>query len=335
MLSYYLIYTKTHTMKINIVLFGLLGLLFLTYGCESDLKVEAPSLEIHDYSVVKIDEGHGDTIRRVVFQMKEDANIISFFSGQFGSDYKYKEGKINHLEKLEFSFETSSGYGAQDPLSQFSVLASPDFSGNYQIDSIYKATWIDITDRFDFSQLTTDNKDFTANGVVSIGDLLAEHQSLNLAFRYFTPNQRTHGVYAAIRIQNWLLNGESILFGRSELPLSWGLLEQGNLRAGRNALSASTITLRGNHGAMNSKDPEVIGWLEAETEAWVISQKINYKTDLGRDTPTPIKAFGDPKMTTFSFDYKEAGTYEVVFIASNATIEGQKQIEKRLTITIP
>lgn len=322
-------------MKKNILYILLSSIALLNYSCENELAIDNPKLDIHGYSVVKIDQGQGDTLRRVIFDLNEQADIISFFSGENGSEYEYKDGKIDNLQQLDFSFETSCGYGQQAPLSQFSVLISPDFSGTFHIDSIAKANWIDITTQYDFSKLTNKNKDYEPNGIASLGELLKQHGSLHIAFKYKTPNQYTHGIYAAIRIQNWELQSQSALFGTNSFPVEWGLLEHGNLRAGRNSLSASTITLRGNHGNFNSTDPQTISWLESETEAWVISQRINYKTDLGRDTPTPIKAFGDPSLTKFTFDYKKPGTYQVVFLANNSTIEGQKKIIKEITIQVP
>lgn len=322
-------------MKANKLYIILFFLALLNYSCENELAVDAPKFNINGYTVTKIDEGHGDTIRRVTFDISENANIISFFSGQYGSEFKYKDGKVDNLRTLDFNFETSCGYGEQAPLSQFSVLASPDFSGSIHIDSVQKAQWIDITHLFDFSKLTNQNKNYEPNGIAHLASLLKEHSNLHLAFKYKTPNQFTNGIYAAIRIQNWQLLAESEMFGQSILPVEWSLLEHGNVRAGRNSLSASTITLRGNHGDFNSTNPQVISWLEDETEAWVISKQINYTTDLGRDTPIPVKAFGDPSLNNFTFDYKEAGNYHVVFLANNSTIQGQEKIIKEMIIQVP
>lgn len=67
---------------------------------------------------------------------------------------------------------------------------------------------------------------------------------------------------------------ETNLFGQAEVNLDLGLVEIGNYRSGRNSISSSTITLRGNHGNFSTTNEQEIEWLKATTEAWVISQKI-------------------------------------------------------------
>ncbi|MBD0833666.1 DUF5017 domain-containing protein [Aestuariibaculum sediminum] len=318
----------------------LLNILFIclvasiNLSCEDEYVIDEPKFKIKNYKVEDVDTGDG-IVKKVTFNFDEEADIISFYSGEEGAEFKYREGKVASIESVDFSFASRCGYGEQDPLSQFSVVASPDFNGNYNEENIHAATWIDITDRFDFSMLTVDNTNYDSSGQVDLQDLMDTYGSFYLAFRYITPNQFENGIYAAIRLQGWRMYSETDLFGLAEVDLDWGLVEIGNYRSGRNVISSSTITLRGNHGSFTTINEEEIAWLTDETEAWVISQKFEKKMDLGADSSLPIKGVGDAKLTSFVHEYSDSGEYEVTFLAANANIENYKKIYKTITVVIP
>lgn len=317
-----------------------LNLLFVCFSialytsCQDEYEIEEPILSISGYTIEEVDTGEG-IVKRVTFNFEEESDIISFYSGEEGAEFKYKDGKVARIESLDFSFMSRCGFGDQDPLSQFSVVVSPDFNGTYDQENIHSATWIDITDRFDFTKLSVTNANYNPSGIVSLQDLMDTYRSFHLAFRYITPNQYENGVYAAIRLQQWKLMSETNLFGQAEVNLDLGLVEIGNYRSGRNSISSSTITLRGNHGNFSTTNEQEIEWLKATTEAWVISQKIEKEIDLGIDTSLPIKGVGDPKMFSFVHEYKEPGEYEVTFLAANANIHNYKKTYQTLKITIP
>lgn len=307
---------------------------FLSISCENELLIDTPKLEITNYTVEDIDDGSGGIIKKVTFNFDENADVISFYSGEFGSQYEYREEKKSNLQKLDFSFSTNCTFGVQDPLKQFFVMASTDFNGTYDSQSIHNATWIDVTNRFTIPPITSSSTVYTPSGSANLIDLFGKNNTIYIALKYYTPNQFTNGVYTAVRVQNWQLNSETDLFGTAVLPLDFSLVEYGNIRgSGRNSIGATTITLRGNNGSFTNTADKV--WLEAETEAWVISKPFTKTIDLGADKAIPIKGVSDSSMKSFSFEYQKSGEYDVVFVATNASIEGQEKIYKTMHIVIP
>lgn len=303
-------------------------------ACEDSMEVVTPKLEITGYTTDTIQETD-TTYYSVTFQLDEDADIISFYSGEFGSDYDYKDGHVAHLTDMDFSFAMNCNYGTQNPATQFSVLASPDFTGTLDSASIYDATWINITDRFTLANLIIGDTEYHSSGIGNLTDLFDSTGHFYVALRYHTPNQLVNGVYAAVRLKDWKLIAESDVYGSTEQSISWGLKEFGNLSSGRNSITSSLITLRGNTGSLTSTDPAVISKLTAETEAWVISNKLSKDTDLGPDLALPIKAVGDPNLKSFTQYYAKPGVYKVAFMASNVNVTDEKKIYKEYTISIP
>ena len=82
----------------------------------------------------------------------------------------------------------------------------------------------------------------------------------------------------------------------------------------------------GNNGA-NSDKP---------CEAWAVSKAfeldaINY----GNDKAIFIKRIVDPQVTTYQYNYTEAGNYEVVFVATNIAGDEIKEVIRTIQVIIP
>ena len=71
------------------------------------------------------------------------------------------------------------------------------------------------------------------------------------------------------------------------------------------------------------------------TEHWAVSKAIALdKVDLGRDWAAAIKGMYNPVVTVHKYTYDKAGNYKAVFVASNNSLEDQKQVVKEISLTI-
>ncbi|MDD6150990.1 MAG: hypothetical protein PUB45_01470, partial [Bacteroidales bacterium] len=110
------------------------------------------------------------------------------------------------------------------------------------------------------------------------------------------------------------------------------------ISSGRNSISATTITLRGNMGYNNgSPTEEKRPQVERQTEAWVISSKFSAsEVDLGADKATVVKKFGDPSISSYTYTYDKPGEYDAVFMFSNVNEKNEnKVVYKTVHVSIP
>lgn len=336
-------------MKRVLNIYFIIACMFLQ-SCENNFEINEPEFNLVNY---QIEESTGKKevyengelvgivdipVYKVTFNFDESADVISIYPGDIGGEFSYKSGRIAKRTSFDFSFDTNVFFGTQDPTTQFFVMASPDYNGAGDLESIHNATWIDITNMFEIPERLPTNSEYYPSGSVNLHEMLEEKGALSLAFKYMVNDQLTFGEYAAIRIRNWkLLSKFEFVEEEQNLDLKWTLTESEGIKNGRNSISSSTITLRGNAGYNNGKPTEANRpWVEMQTEAWVISDKFSAgNVNLGADKATPIKIFGDPTLKSYTYTYTKAGEYDVVFMLSNVNVESEKKIYKTVHISIP
>ena len=76
-------------------------------------------------------------------------------------------------------------------------------------------------------------------------------------------------------------------------------------------------------------------WNDPETEVWAVSKPIyNDQVDMGPDLARAIKSTSDTKMEEYTYSYDLPGEYTAVFVAKNATIDGEKEVVREVNLTI-
>ena len=319
-------------------------------SCEDNFEINKPEFNFVDYQITEstaqkavyengVMTGYVNVpVYKVTFNFEESADVISIYPGDIGGEFSYNTGRVAKRTSFDFSFDTNVYFGTQDPKTQFFVMASPDYDGTGDIESIHNATWIDITNMFEIPDRLSTSSEYISTGSVNLLELLEEHGSLSLAFKYIVNNQLEFGEYAAIRIKNWnLFSKFEFVDEDQKLDLNWTLTEGEGVKNGRNSIGANLITLRGNTGYNGGKPTEANKpGVEMKTEAWVISDKFNAgNIDFGADKATVIKVFGDPTLKSYTYTYDKPGEYDVVFMLSNVNVENEKKIYKTVHVSIP
>lgn len=253
----------------------------------------------------------------VKFDIKGNADIVTFWSGEDGFNYDNKERTVLTGGKIEMSFTSRVEFGRQERNLQ--VYLSNDFSGGYNPTEIEKAKWIDITDRFTYATSTT----VFPSGVKDISDLLQPSKPFYIGFKYDgqpvvgNNTQRTWTVNA-LSITN-TFPGNKVVQLLNQATAGYLFIDILNPTNFWN-FNGSALIFR-----PSSATTESLDWA---ITAPVIADRTNPDVGLG------IKSFADNTLTSYEYVYNSPGTYKVVFVVSNATVKGQEKSVKELTITI-
>lgn len=263
----------------------------------------------------------GETVR---FDLSGNPDIISFYSGEIGNDYDSINGRVMPAE-LNMQFQSQILDGAQE--DQFSVNASTDFSGDYTVEGVTAATWIDITGRFRIAT-PADNRLAVASGTVDISDLLVPGKPIYIGFHYINRPNAVYGRYNLWRFSSFQLlavTPVATVTLASQSTAAWSIVLDGPWESGRVASTSSSFTFRGN-----------ISNTEVYQEAWGISRafEAGSTVDMGPDRAVAIKAVPDLPRTLYEHVYTQPGQYKATFIAANQNAFDRKEIIKQINITV-
>lgn len=293
---------------------NILALCFLLGACAKDPIVEEPKLTV----ALSGDEIAAGT--PVTFKISSDASLLTFYSGEVGSDYEFKDGRVVPKGEVSLSFSNSVNFGSQP--NQFSVLASSDFNGNFTIENVKAATWTNITDRFTLATNAT-----LRSTSADLSDLVVDGKPLYISFRYITEPQAANGAGRTWTVRNFQLNSNTsigLVQLSGQADAGFQLVNEGDIDPNRSSVTGTAVTLRGNN--VNK---------EIRTETWAISKPFSAgEANLGPDKGMPVKGYLEPSVTELAYTYAEPGTYKASFVAANSTVYGSKQVIKTIEVVV-
>lgn len=318
---------------------GALAILGAVSSCSKELKIDSPDFSV---SVLNKTVKKGDTVN---FNLTGNADIITFYSGEFGNDYAYvNRDSIIDIRELNLSFQNQvRGQGGTEPLcqdDQFHVLVTNnlDLAGATKEDSVQRiknAVWKDLTNKFTWSPLNClSTNPYISSGTANIVDSIVKNKTTYLAFRYTNrPNNNQTGKSAIWRFQ--ALNLTSVTESGSTSLMTQGnagwkpVYEGGTAAWGTNPVpfdvstTSYAVTMRGLRTATETNQMWCL------SNSFIITDK-----NIGRNPGVGIKSLIDIPLTSYKYIYKKAGTYNVVFIATNANKDGTKENIQRLQIIV-
>ncbi|QBQ40650.1 DUF5017 domain-containing protein [Sphingobacterium psychroaquaticum] len=306
-------------------------------SCSKELKTLAPDFDVQ---VLQSTAKVGQPIQ---FDFVGDANIITFYSGEFGNDYHYADkDSIIALEKLNLSFQNQvRGQGGTAPFcqaDQFHVLISSDLdltgvAAEDQLDKIKQAKWVDLTTKYAWSPLNCSSTNpYIAAGVHNIAEHITKNKRNYIAFRYTNrPNTMENGKSAIWRFQALTLSavtplGTTVLM--TQANAGWKPVYEGGIAA----WMANAFDLSASSSAVTMRGPLTT---TGTYEMWCVSNPfVITDTNLGHNPGVAVKAYIDKPIRSYSYIYKKPGTYEVVFIATNANKDGRSEILRKVQVTV-
>lgn len=271
-------------------------------------KVTMPDFEV---STTSLSYKAGDT---VTFNFTGNPDNITFFSGEPGHNYEYRE-RTSIDNDLQVNFSTLVQFG--QIRQNLQLMVSSDFNGKADTTSVKTATWTDISNLATFST-GTDN---TPSGTIDLKPYTAPGKLTYVAFRYTDykkPQGQNRWVVRTFNANN--ISPEGIV-----TPLA--VMATGGWQAVNFKNAAFVWSITSAQLLMPSSTATA-----DDNEDWVISKGFDPYTVLP-DMGQALKNISTV-LPAYQYVYKQPGTYKIVFEASNVRYNGEARTKKEITITI-
>lgn len=327
-------------MKTKYLLIGIGVMVIGTLLSCSDRLGEVKQPEF-DVSVEKTTFEVGEEI---VFKFTGTPSIISFYSGEPGNNYLYKdEGRLIQIADsgatMSFSSQLANAVTSSQT-DQLSLFYSTDYDGGGNYASVQAANWTDISEMFKLAKGTTS----VASGVGDISSFFTGTRPVYIGFRYTTKPQNANKKANPCYITNFVVQSKidpvdgSAVTITDQAHAGFRIIDQYPENApSQSSVNLTRITFVGNayrqpaDSLYNEEDP----WNDPQTETWAISKPIYKDTvRLAKDWASAIKGINVDEMKTYTYTYNTPGSYKAYFIASNSTIDDIQYTVKEVSITI-
>lgn len=291
-------------------------LILAVYACKKDTPDE-PTFSV---STAKAEYNVADSVE---FQINGYADVIGFYSGEAGKEYRYRNRLESNEGKLHLNISTRVLYGAQT--NNLSLLYSTDFDNMYTPEGIAAATWTDITNRFTYSTAAAGGLGvITPSADVDLSDLPVSGKPIYFAWRWVGQASSS----AATGGRTWRIHAFNL-----------------TNKTATAAIPVATVTSAGwlaidvknpvNKWTIQAADPSLYfapASTTLESEDWAVS-KVLFPNKVSPDVSINVKAYTD-KMKNYKYKFSQPGTYTVTFIAKNGLNGNVKETIKELTITV-
>lgn len=264
---------------------------------------------------------------QVLFHISGNPDQLTFFSGEEGHKYIYRERTkaIPQAVTLEFASNRRYGTDAQQPNS-LRLLVSQQFAGVYQPDAIKESDWTDITAAFTLSGIQANDATYVSSGQVDLSKLSTLGFNLDAnAFIYFAFKYR--GTTGSTQPRWWInqfsLNTETTAgvilpianlqtaawtsIGLENSPVPW-------------LLSSAGLRFQGGGATIGSN------------QVWAISKPLDL-TSVTPDKGVALKNMST-RIDTYAYTFTAPGTYEITFVGSNSNVYGAHPAIKTVTLEV-
>ncbi|MBE9599823.1 DUF5017 domain-containing protein [Pedobacter sp. MC2016-24] len=309
-------------MKIFKVLLAMIAVLVI-YSCN---KVELAAPE--DF-LVQTDKDTYAVNEDVTFRFLGNPNNISFYSGEVGRSYEFRTRLSSPGAKNELSFSTQlANLPAGSTIGQtnnLKFLVSSNFNGRADSANIRNAVWKDMTSKVTLASNATS----TASGVLNVSDFQTEGDTVYVAFRYSSqlssPTSRARAwTVSSLTFKNTFPDGTVYSHNTVTTDVRNTGFRQFSYKGGSVKDSLKW--------AIGSTLFFPAGIDDLSDEDWSISKPFKL-SKIANDNGVGIKDF-TVTLAKYTYKFKKAGTYNVTFVANNATGEGVKEVVRQLVINI-
>ena len=295
-------------------------------SCKKDIPGTIDEDATFNASLVTARINAGDT---AVFALTENPDIISFYSGEIGHEYQYRDRTILEGGNLKVKFETRLQNVGMD--SSLEVMISNDFSGVYDSTNVVNAHWKNMNSFFTYPLPTDPLSTFYPSGptqgdFADFTDSIIPGQPFYYAFKY--TNKTPSSII-------WSINKMSM----------YNVFSAGNIPDAV-IIDSNRIT-SGNFASVQINDPGIARWTTSSTylkctntsttpvgaEYWYITRPLN-PSAIAPDAPIVIKNITQNPMTAYRYTYTKPGTYKATFVARYARLNFQKTIVREFTVIV-
>lgn len=275
----------------------------------------------------------GEPVR---FSFEGNPDFITIYSGEEGNDYAFAAMDRVIDTRMTFSFNSmisDSGEPDTPPNPAIVPLSySSDFSGEYTLEAMNKATWTDITSLFTYP--TIRDSPTVNSGIVDITDLFQDSEK-PLYFRFAYELAAFHTTPVHNGRSQWTINGtvfggiagEDVMEVYDFPACGWKLVLGESHSSKPNELTninGSRILFR------DAYQPDT------DRQAYAISEPIKRVDNVNRgpDMGKGIKAMAESTLEEYTWYYDTPGDYNVTFVAANANTHNRKETVRSVKITV-
>ncbi|WP_066005826.1 DUF5017 domain-containing protein [Mucilaginibacter sp. PPCGB 2223] len=325
------------------------ALLLACVACNKDIAVKPVTFDVTSAKNNGTASTTFSTKDTVQFNFTGNPDMITFFSGEPGKNYDYRN-RVSATGTPQLQFSTILANGTQS--GSLSLLVSSDFKG-VATNTIYgvltrdtattnaniaAATWSDITSR---ATLSTGGTTAVASGIIDLSDFLKQGKPVYIAFKYTATAGTIQNKWtiSALSVNNVLADGTSYTIANLNAPTT-SFTNYGNITYGPGWAVSYDPAKNANKYAWVYTDKTSLVITGATTaalatgpaEAWAIMGPIDL-TKVTPDMGVAIKAIS-ATLSSYPYNYTTAGTYNAVFSASNNTNSATSSVVKKVTLTI-
>lgn len=300
-------------------------LLFICASCSDLLEDIDFDVTLNSSNTYKV----GDPVQ---FDFVGNPDYISFYSGEEGYNYDY----INRTEaettglNAYLEFDATVERQTTQTLNALKILFSSDFSGlsgDFETDSIkiMQTNWIDKSDECNFSS----DRNVTVPVKLNVTEFLGTNTCVAFRYEGYVAGQ-PKWIISNIRITMQYADGKEFT-GMS--PANMGFIPIDLYNRNNNPYLSSTAL-----GRWDTSNPGVSLVMtntstgQTDNLDYAISSPLLFN-EVVPDKGIGIKDMRD-RLAAYSYQFNQAGKYNVTFVAKNLTIDGEKSIVKKVDIEI-
>ncbi|MEQ7799290.1 DUF5017 domain-containing protein [Pedobacter sp. ASV1-7] len=276
---------------------------------------------------------------RVEFILEGNPESIDYYSGIYGYEYEFRNGKkMPSGMELDFfirfnlaaaSWPIANPDWGPIPWDKISLLVSTDFDGDYTFGGVKRATWQNVTNRVTFPPILASTQ---PAGPINLSDLTVIGKPFYFAFRMIDNHPKRP--FYLIQSPIWY----SVLGNRKELI---GHLKAGN--PGENTINLVQIDEDVNEKAevVYTAGPQYndrftirrkSGTTSLGKELWLVSKGFHgvQETLGGFSSSIPIKSPGNTALRNWGQVYLKSGIYQVGFVSTTLDSNGERHQESKV-----
>lgn len=340
----------------SFLLIGIAGALFA--ACEKELKQDTElNVDVLSDKTVQFD-GHTVTVTKgnpVTFSFSGDPDFITFFSGETGKEYKYRdrtEMTANDVVECELSFKSWAQYGkAENILSMYIADSFRGLSKNdFETDSVLveKFAWNELIPKNELPQQPVSSAKDALLYNVDLKPYLGKQVTLAICYKGVDKtNTQSKFYFIDMQINKAFNNGQSESnpaknFGFTPVNMDnkKNFDDQKNAVYKPNANDKEYGYVTNNiSGIWNLANPTNFsihssGAGKELKYSWLVSAPISIDNTCYPDKGVNIKNISQ-SLSSYTYTYQEAGTYTVTFVANNANyIHEGGQVVRELIINV-
>lgn len=316
----------------------------LVQDVELDIAIETNDNVQFDGKTITVKQG-----TPIPFKVGGDPDFLTFFSGEAGKKYAYRDRTVvdpNEIESSILSFGLEKKWGASTT-SMFEVMLSDEFPGLYLND--FEADSIQVEEYYNNNkwQMIVTNNDMpelnkTKNYNIDLTNYLGKR--ITLAARYeglANTAVQSRVTFLNLQIINKMTDGSETTLTASSLGLT-----PVNMLNKHNLSDQAKMTSNREYGTFNASDIAGIWNFKSMTSfyiqstpaagplkySWLVSS-LFVPNGCTPDSGTAIKSLHQ-RLNAYNYTYNTPGTYTATFVATNGNYKQETSVVKEYTVVV-